>query len=177
MSKLTIGLVGAALALVSSFVFSHAGHSYQHAGGQGHGHHDHSQSFPPVESAATPEGVAVSDCWIRALPNRLPAAAYFRIQNSGSQEAVLVGAEAKGFGRVMLHGHEEAGGMARMVHVDSVSIAPGEQFEFAPRGHHVMLEQADSDLEIGTRRPLTLWFKSEKALTVQCEVKAPGTMK
>jgi len=177
MQSLTIGLFGAALALASSSVLAHAGHQHESEGGDGHACHAPVQRSTTAENASAPEDVTVSDCWIRALPNRLPAAAYFRISNTGEQNVVLRGAEAQGFSKVMLHGHDESGGMARMTHVEAVTVGAGQQFEFAPRGHHVMLEQADFDLEIGSQRPLTLWFEGDKALTVQCEVKAPGTLK
>src|SRR5690606_12695364 len=177
MLKFAIGLGALAWALVPPSVLAHAGHAHHAAEDAASGHHAPARTFPPADSVAAPAGLTVSDCWIRALPNRLPAAAYFRMTNSGDQEAVLVGAEAPGFRKVMLHGHDEAGGMARMVHVNEVKLAPGEAFAFAPRGHHVMLEQAEVDLEVGTLRPITLWFEGPKALTVQCEVKAPGTMK
>ncbi len=158
----------------------HGGHSQVHAH---HGHHHpaagHAQRvFPNPATTPAPEGVAVKQCWIRALPNRLPAAAYFQIQNTGTKDVVLVGAQAEGFGKVMLHTHAESNGMATMVHVDEVVVPAGGSFDFAPRGHHVMLEQADFDLEIGAKRPITLWFEGEAlgAFTAQCDVRPPGTL-
>src|SRR5690606_11869585 len=125
----------------------HAASMHQHAAA---GHHQ-TVELPDPSSVSAPDGISVKACWIRALPNRLPAAAYFLIENAGPQDKVLIAAQADGFAKVMLHAHEEAGGMARMVHVDKVVI-PGEgSFEFAPHGHHVMLEQPEFDLEVGSR--------------------------
>ena len=157
----------------SSFAYAHAGHDHGHS--QSHGHPQ--QGFPDPATVAEPEGVSITECWIRALPNRLPAAAYFRIENAGKQDAILIGAQAQGFGRVMLHTHEDAGGMARMVHVEEVTVPAGGSFDFAPRGHHVMLEKAEIDLDIGSRRDITLWFEGPKAITASCDVRPPGTLK
>lgn len=162
-------------ALFGAAAHGHAGHD--HAEHHGHSGKAQQQAFPDPASVAAPAGVSVSGCWIRALPKRLPAAAYLRLKNSGEQDAVLIGAQAEGFGKVMLHGHEESNGMAAMVHVGQVVIPAGGAFDFAPRGHHVMLEQADFDLEVGSQRPLTLWFEGNTALTAECDVRPAGTLK
>src|SRR5690606_41575273 len=83
-------------------------------------------------TAATPEGVTVSNCWIRALPNRLPSAAYFTLTNSGDRDAVLVGAQSKAFEKVMLHASKTVNGMAAMVHADKIEVPAGDSFQFAP---------------------------------------------
>lgn len=148
------------------------------AHGQDHAHAGHAQrTFPDPATAAAPQGVSATGCWIRALPNRLPAAAYFRLVNDSDRDAALIGAQAQGFGQVMLHTHQEVNGMAAMVHVDEVPLPAGGSFDFAPRGHHVMLEKADFDLEVGSQRPLTLWFDGGRALTVQCDVRPAATLK
>lgn len=175
------GLALALGALFSMTVQAHAGHG-GHGGHEhpthAHGHAGHAHpAVPDPATAAAPQGVSVSHCWIRALPNRLPAAAYFRLKNDSPKPATLIGAQAKGYGQVMLHTHQEVNGMAAMVHVDKVVIPSGGSFDFAPRGHHVMLEQADFDLEVGTQRPIVLWFEGERALTAECEVRPAGTLK
>lgn len=145
---------------------------------QGHGMqpaHGHSPSgLADPATAPRPEGVSVDDCWIRALPNRLPAAGYFRIRNSGERDAVLVGAQAEAFGKAMLHTHRNVNGMSAMVHVDKVIVPAGGGFDFAPGGHHVMLEQPASDLQSGSRLPITLWFEGGRALRVECDVRSPS---
>lgn len=174
MHKPLIGVSCLLMAMLSANVQAHAGHDHGHAPAADR--HHASPSHPDPATVSAPEGISVKDCWIRALPSRLPAAAYFHIQNMGEQEKVLTGAQAEGFGRVMLHTHQDQDGMARMVHAENVKLAPGSSLEFAPRGHHVMLEQANFDLKVGTERPLTLWFAGPEALTVQCKVLPPGTL-
>ena len=161
-------------AAISSFAYAHVGHNPAHSQSS---HGQQQRAFPDPATVAEPEGISISECWIRAMPSRLPAAAYFRIENAGKEDAVLVGAQADGFGKVMLHTHEESGGMARMVHVDEVIVPASGAFDFAPRGHHLMLERAQVDLDIGSRRDITLWFEGPKAITVACDVRPPGTLK
>lgn len=165
------------LLLMLGAVFAVSAHAHAGHGHAAHGHEGHTQrSFSDPATVAAPSGVSVTGCWIRALPNRLPAAAYFRLKNDSANDVVLIGAQAQGYGKVMLHTHQEANGMAAMVHVNEVVVPAGGAFDFAPRGHHVMLEQADFDLEVGTQRPITLWFKDQLALTAECDVRPPATL-
>src|SRR5690606_27889370 len=135
------------------------------------------RSSPGRANPEAPAGVSVSGCWVRAMPAGLPSAGYFRIKNTGSAPVTLIGAEAEGFRKVMLHTHLDTGGMSRMVHVDRVDLPPGGGFDFAPGGHHLMLEQPAGDLPIGSTRSLTLWFEGERALTVQCELRPPSAVR
>lgn len=174
MRRALIPLACVMIAASASAAVGHTDHGQK--GGQSH-HHQRQEVFPDPTTVTEPDGVSVTDCWIRAMPNRLPAAAYFRITNASKQEAVLVGARAEGFGKVMLHTHDDTGGMAKMAHVDKVIVPAEGRFDFSPRGHHVMLERALVDLDIGSRRDVTLWFEGPKAITVSCAVRPPGTLK
>ncbi len=134
-------------------------------------------ALPVPASEVKQEGVAVELCWIRALPSRLPSAGYFRLRNEGDKEVVLTGAQAPGFGHVMLHTHQTVNGMSAMVHVDKVTVAADETFYFAPGGYHLMLVKPQGDLKIGSRLPVTLRFEGGRTLVVDCEVRAPSTVK
>ncbi|NYT25448.1 copper chaperone PCu(A)C [Alcaligenaceae bacterium] len=173
MTRTFIGLAAAIATAASLSAHAHGGH-----GGHAHGGHGHGQPhFPDAASAAAPEGVTVSDCWIRAMPNGLPSAAYFKLVNTGARDAVLIGAQADGFGRVMLHANQTVGGMASMVHADRVVVPAGGDFDFAPGGHHVMLEKPSADPVIGGKLPIVLWFEGNRAIPVECDVSAPSRMK
>lgn len=184
-------LTGMALTLSAMIAVPVHAQSAHHAHGQslhhaheqpaGHGMHAaHGQAqpaYPDAATAARPEGVVVEGCWVRALPNRLPSAGYFRIRNAGGKEAVLTGAQAPGFGQVMLHTHQTVNGMSTMVHVDKVNVPAGGSFDFAPGGHHLMLVKPEGDLQAGSRLPVTLWFEGNRALVVDCDVRGPSAMK
>lgn len=149
-------------------VMPHPGHAHGHALPGG---------LPGEATTPTPDGIVVEGCWIRALPNRLPAAGYFVITNSSQHPVALVGAQAAGFGRVMLHTHQTVNGMSKMVHVDRVDVPAGERFVFAPGGHHLMLEKPAGDLEPGKPLPVTLRFEGDRALTVDCDVRGAAVKK
>lgn len=170
MTSILKGLILISATLVSALAYANSGHAHR-------GQH-HAQPTPgDAATAAVPEGVSVEDCWIRALPNRLPAAAYFRIVNAGATDIALIGAQAEGFDKVMLHTHQEVNGMMAMVHAARVDVPAGGSFSFVPGGHHVMLEQHTAELKIGTQRAITLWFEGGRALTVNCAVRPPNAMK
>ncbi|MFA5490460.1 MAG: copper chaperone PCu(A)C [Candidimonas sp.] len=172
----SLALACAAMAPLS--VSACPGHDHDHAD---HAHHEHKShakaAFGDAATAAAPAGVAISACWIRAMPNRLPSAGYFKIHNGGAHDAVLIGAQSKAFSKVMLHATQTSDGMTTMVHADKVELPAGANFEFAPGGHHVMLEQPTAELPIGKTLPISFWFEGGRALTVDCEVRSPSTVK
>ncbi len=141
------------------------------------GHHD-GQPAAAAGAAATQAAasIRVDDCWVRPLPNKLPSAAYFRAVNTGTQALELIGAEAPGFGRVMLHSTETRDGMTAMVHVHALPIAAGATAAFAPGGLHVMLEKPEQTPVPGDTVELTLLFKGSQSVTTACAVKPSNTL-
>ena len=129
---------------------------------------------PPPAAAARPAAVlpaatvAVSDAWVRWLPAGLPMGGYMSLRNTGTRPLRLTGARSASFGSVMLHRSEIIGGMARMVHVGSVTVPPGGSVRFAPGGYHLMLMQGravkpgdsvDIDLQFAGHAPLPVSFQ------------------
>jgi len=114
--------------------------------------------------------VTVSDARIRWLPGDLPMAGYFVITSQAPDPLRLVGAESPAFGGVMVHRSVEEDGMARMVHVDGVDLAPGQSLAFAPGGYHLMLMNRTRDLRTGEEVPVTLRFGDGQTLVVSFRV-------
>lgn len=177
MRRSIAAVVAALMAFFSAAAQAHSSHDEhtQHADAAAHRGHV-TEGRPDPATVAAAQDVSVQGCWIRALPGRLPAAAYFELKNAGTQPVTLVGAQAEGFGRVMLHTNRQKDGMAGMVHLEEIVVPAGENLAFAPGGHHIMLEQADFDLQVGSQRAITLWFEGPAALTVQCDVRPPATL-
>ena len=131
---------------------------------------------PPPATAARPvaalpaASVAVSDAWVRWLPAGLPMGGYMSLRNTGTQPLRLTGARSASFGRVMLHRSEIIGGMARMVHVESVTVPPGGSVRFAPGGYHLMLMQA-RDVKPGDSVDIDLQFAGHAPLPVSFQVR------
>jgi copper(I)-binding protein len=100
------------------------------------------------------------------------AAGYMAITNAGATADRLV-AVRSALPRTALHGTEvDAGGVARMNHLDAVELPPGETVEFAPQGLHVMFMGLDGALEPGAAIDATLVFENAGALEVQFVVEA-----
>jgi len=114
--------------------------------------------------------VSVSDARIRWLPGDLPMAGYFVITSQAPGPLRLVGAASPAFGGVMVHRSIEKDGMARMVHVDGVDLAPGQSVAFAPGSYHLMLMNRTWDLHEGEEVPVTLRFGGGQTLVVSFRV-------
>lgn len=122
-----------------------------------------------VAQAGAPP-VTVSDARIRWLPGELPMAGYFSITSHASGPSKLVGATSPAFGHVMLHRSVHEGGMARMVHVDGVDLAPGQTVTFEPGGYHLMLMHRQKPLQPGEEVPVILRFGDGETLKVPFRV-------
>lgn len=116
------------------------------------------------------------DCWIRAMPPNLPSSGYFTVANNGDKPATLTAAATPAFGMAMMHKSESKSGTATMSPVDSVDVPAHGTLSFAPKGYHLMLEEAAKPLKVGSTIPLTLSFADKSTLDMKCEVKSPATV-
>jgi periplasmic copper chaperone A len=130
----------------------------------------------PLAHAAPAQSVAVSDCWIRGMPGKLPSGGYFTVKNSSASPIDLTEVDSDAFGMAMLHQTQSNGSTSTMVMVDKATVPANGTLSFAPGGYHVMLEQPAHPLKAGTTLPLTFTFGDGEKVTAQCTVKAPGTM-
>ncbi|WP_341316125.1 copper chaperone PCu(A)C [Paraburkholderia sp. IMGN_8] len=126
--------------------------------------------------AGTAATASVSDCWIRALPGKLPSGGYFKASNAGDQPLNLVGVSSDAFGMAMLHQTQKQGSTSAMVMVDQVPVPAHGSLAFAPGNYHVMLEQPKEPLKIGSTIPLTFTFSDGQKVIAACTVKSAGTM-
>lgn len=92
------------------------------------------------------------------LPGMRMSAAYLQLSNPGPASLTLVGVSSPRAQAITLHETRIDAGMARMVPVESITIAPGEQLLMEPGGLHLMIELGDSALVAGETLPLTLHF-------------------
>jgi copper(I)-binding protein len=132
----------------------------------------------PVAALAAPStpsaSVAVSRCWIRALPESLPSGGYFTMTNSGDRDVDLVGVQTSAFGMAMLHQTRNKGNVSTMAMVKKVTVPAHGTLSFAPGDYHVMLEKPSKPVKAGTTIPLTFVFSNGQKPTVECKVKRPG---
>ncbi|HEY1721527.1 MAG TPA: copper chaperone PCu(A)C [Magnetospirillaceae bacterium] len=115
--------------------------------------------------------LTIENAWIRALPNHLPAAGYFTVENKSKEPAVLVGAESPACGRLMLHHTVAEGGTGRMEMVDRVEVPAGGSLSFAPGGYHLMCMMPSADVTPGHRVPIMLQFEGGASVSASFDVR------
>jgi periplasmic copper chaperone A len=118
--------------------------------------------------------VQITDAWIRWLPGSLPAGGYLTVVNSGDRPVSLTGASCDEYARVTLHQSRQQGGVASMVPVSALTIAPHSRLAFESAGYHLMLEQPKKPIRPGDRMTVTIHFGSDLAIPVAFEVRPPG---
>ena len=103
-------------------------------------------------------------------PGTPTAAGYLTITNTGADPDRLIAVEAD-FPRVQIHNTEiDAGGVARMRHIEALDLPPGATVTLAPRGTHVMFMGLPAPLEEGARIDATLVFEKAGAVAVHFNV-------
>jgi copper(I)-binding protein len=114
------------------------------------------------------EGIAVIDPAVGAVPGE-SAAVYLSLVNDGTDDA-LRGASCDCSETVSLHVTEDHDGVLLMVESDQVDLPSGETTVFDPGRSHLMLEELDAPLEIGSSISLTLEFEHDSDRTVEVPV-------
>jgi len=123
---------------------------------------------------AEPVKVAISGCWIRALPGNLPAGGYFIVTNSGDATVDLVNVKSHAYGMVMMHRTVTSGNTTKMVMIDRASVRADGVLTFKPGSYHLMLEKPRRPLADGALVPMTFTFSDGEAVTTQCTVRHVG---
>jgi copper(I)-binding protein len=126
-----------------------------------------------ISGHTEPPPVSVSDARVRWLPGSLPMAGYFSLTSHASEPLRLVGATSPAFSEVMLHQSVEEVGVAHMVGVNAVTLAPGQSVAFSPGGYHLMLMDRKQTLQVGDEVPITLRFSDGQ--TLEAPFKVVGT--
>lgn len=127
--------------------------------------------LPAVAIAGEGLSLTVRDAYAFETPGTaMTGAGYLTIENVGPLPDRLIGVTAD-FPQVMVHRSEETDGVARMIHVDTVDIAPGQTVTFAPGGLHVMFMGLSGDpFEVGEEVPATLLFEQAGEVPVMFKV-------
>ncbi len=125
--------------------------------------------------AAADGPIAVRDAWVReAPPGALVLAAYLTLENPGIAEERLVAVLSPDFERVEMHATRVRDGVASMVALDALPIAPRSVVKLAPGGYHFMLLRPRRALVAGATVHLELRFDSGVRLTVSAPVRRAG---
>ena len=101
------------------------------------------------------DSLMVMNGWVRLMPpSAKNTAAYFILHNTTDKDVTIVGVSSKVAKMTMMHDVVIENNMAKMVHLDKVTVPAGAQVEFAPSGKHVMIVglfnklEADSDVKL-----------------------------
>jgi len=125
-----------------------------------------------VPAAGKAAGVSVRDAWIRETPPGMTVmAGYMELRNNTSRPQVLVAASSSGFESVMIHRTIVRNGMAGMVHLSQIELAPNASLIFAPGGNHLMLMNPEQTLRAGDAVVIKLEFRGGLVLPVAFEVR------
>lgn len=112
--------------------------------------------------------------WAAATPPGATVAAVYMSIDLGQADAI-VSASTPAARKVEMHTTTTQDGTMMMRPVGSVEITPGKPFVFEPGGTHFMLIDLKEPLQAGTSFPLTLKFRRRHELTVEVQVRPPGS--
>ncbi|MEJ2214395.1 MAG: copper chaperone PCu(A)C [Gammaproteobacteria bacterium] len=101
---------------------------------------------------AQAEYLSVENAWVRAAPpTSQMTAAYASIHNQREYDIWITGAESSAHKTAELHETVEENGLARMMHLKFLKLAPGETVHFKPGGKHFMLFTPSQPLNPGDK--------------------------
>ncbi len=118
------------------------------------------------------QSLTISSSWIRPAPPNAPAmAAYFDLYNHTDTDIVITDSDSDSFGMTMIHDTVIEDGVAKMLHLDSLTIPANSSVSLKPMAKHMMLMQAEDSLEIGDTIDITLVSESGETFDYSIEVK------
>lgn len=119
--------------------------------------------------------IVVAHPWSRPLPAvAVTGAAYFTLNNRGSDNDRLIAAASPVAKRVEIHEHSMRDGVMSMRQVSGADVIPGRSTVFEPGGLHVMLMGLREPLSEGKSFPLTLTFERAGSVVVTVIVEKPA---
>lgn len=132
------------------------------------------EAADPLPTGAVSVGdIAVYDVYVREPASPANAAAYFAVQNAGSDDDELVSVTTAAAPTVSLH---DLPGGAEGHHAGGRLVIPsGATVRLSPGNGHAMLEAPTAALDPGRTVTLVLTFARAGELTVQAPVIAIGT--
>lgn len=120
-------------------------------------------------------GLQIENAWVREAPPGAPMlAAYMTLRNTGDTARVLVSVDSPRFRHVMIHRTTVVDGMARMQHLERLSIPARGSVALEPGAYHLMLPAPDTPLRRGDIVEFRLHFANGEVCTARAVVKRSG---
>jgi periplasmic copper chaperone A len=137
-----------------------------------HSHNHHAKNKD--NTASTPNAVkalVLVDGFVRAVPpGQSTTAIFLTLRNEAKVKVDIVGIDSSIGHHAMLHKTIISDDMAKMVHLDSVSIAPNSTLKLAPGGMHIMIMGVSQSLQIDQKITVTLNFSDQTQQTFEVPV-------
>lgn len=121
-----------------------------------------------------PAAATVSDPWVRVQGDiTAPSAGYLELANPGPTPVVVRGVTCEAVRMVTMHeSKQDAGGLVRMVAVESLVVPAGGRVSMRPGGMHLMLMGLERALNVGESRACALQT-SARDIAFRAPVRAP----
>lgn len=123
--------------------------------------------------ALADKGIMIPEdsAWARATPPGVTTTAiYLTVMNHGSSDISLLSAESDISSRLELHTHKHQDGVMKMLQVESIPVAAGEQTNLEPHAEHIMVFDLKKPLEAGDMVEVELAFDDGKKQTIEVPV-------
>ena len=118
--------------------------------------------------------IVVSEPWLKEpIPGRAMAAGFFKIENRGDDEEVLLGLECPDAAAVEMHEMFHEADMMKMRKMEQWAIPGHGSLALVPGGGHLMFLGLRRPLKDGDTVRLTLHFKRAGDRTLSVPVKKP----
>jgi len=134
--------------------------------------------FKPATAGHHEEhSLTVGSVWARATPGQTTnGSVYLTIKNNSPHSDELIKAHSNLSARTMLHTHIMDKGVARMRHVNSISIPKKSIIQLKPGGYHIMLMGLKKPLKIGDTILLLLTFRKAGSRNVTVSIRKKDAM-
>ena len=118
-------------------------------------------------SSDTPP-LTISDVVVKKpVPGMMMSAGYFSLSNNTSEPVVITHVTSQQFGAVEMHESVVEDGIARMIKLGDLTVAPESTVDFVPGGKHLMLMRPGENLD-----NVTLEFYAGDAVVLSVNVAA-----
>lgn len=119
------------------------------------------------------DSLEIENIYVRLMPPGSQSTAAFGVlKNVANQDLILVSGESEVAGRVEVHGHQQEGGVFKMVQLKNLTIPKGGSVELKPGGNHIMLMQLKNDLKENQQIKISLVMSDKSKKTISATVKS-----
>ena len=114
--------------------------------------------------------IQVTDAWLRAMPQgSTSTAGFMTIVNNTDKPLILKDVSVDWARHAMLHESKVVDGMAKMLHLDLLSIET--QMSFEPGAKHIMIMGVKEPLQVDKRYNILLHFEQREPLEISFQVR------